>query len=62
MNPRNMARDSDLDRLRRLDHAHLIRERRTMTAANQDTALVEAELDCRRALGHIIGRALPHPE
>lgn len=62
MTPRNMARDSDLDRLRRLDYAGVLRESRAARAAGEDTTLLEAELDCRRALTRINGHALPTPE
>lgn len=62
MAPRNMARDSDLDRLRGMHPMGLELKAKHDTAAGTDTALITAEIECQHALRNIIGRALPHPE
>lgn len=62
MSPRNMTRNTDLDHLRTLDRAHLTHQYRAIEAAGGDTALIDAELDCRRALERIHGRTLPAPQ
>lgn len=53
MNPRFMPPQGPLATLRTLDHARLIYERRATATAGRDTTLVEAELECRRAISRI---------